>query len=150
MPRFTFKLEGVLEQRQHAELQRQREVAFAQQKLLKLQAELDAMSAVSRNSAAELRSPKFLSAVALISHQRFAAAMRQKGAALRRQRAEAERELAEAQASLTEAAKQRKVMEKLREREHAKWQEQERRRELADADEISQQIAHAGRFDSGV
>src|SRR5688500_16988622 len=98
VPRFTFKLEGVLEQRKNAERQRQRGVATAQQALLRLQAELDALAAVSRASAAALRSSR-LSAAALAAHQRFIVSMRHKAAALKQQHAETERELSDAQAA---------------------------------------------------
>src|SRR5688572_17014012 len=145
MPRFTFKLEGVLEQRKHAELQRQRDVATAQQALLKLQAGLDALAAVSRRSAADLRSGR-LSAAALAAHQRFVLSMRHKATTLKERQADAKRELSNAQVALTEAAKQRKVMEKLREREQAKWAESQRRRDAADADEVARQIRHAERI----
>ena len=142
--RFTFKLEAVLEQRKHVELQRQRDVATAQQKLMRLGAEIDALAAVARSSAAELRSGH-LHAAALAAHQRFHVSVCHKARALKEQRADAGRELADAQAALTEAAKQRKVMEKLREREHAKWLDAQRRREAADAEEVARQIQHAAR-----
>ena len=144
MARFTFKLEAVLEQRKNAERQRQRDVATAQHALLKLQAEIDALAAVSRASAAELRSG-LLSAAALAAHQRFVLSMRHKARAMKQQHAVAERELHDAQAALTEAAKQRKVMEKLREREHAKWADQQRRRDAQEADDIARQIQLAER-----
>jgi flagellar FliJ protein len=137
--RFTFKLEGVLEQRKHVERQRQREVATVHHKLLKIQAELDAMSAVKRQSAAELRSGQ-LNAAALAAHQRFAAAMRQKASALNRQIDEARRELAAAQLELVEAAKQRKIMEKLRDREHARWTDAQRKRESREAEEVIRNV----------
>ena len=135
--KFTFKLEGVLEQRKHVERQRQRDVAAAQQRALQLQAELDALAAVKRASAKDLRSGAPLSAAALAAHQRFATATRLKGATLRHSIAEARHELEAAQHALLEAAKQRKVMEKLREREYARWAEQMRLRDLAEADEIA-------------
>jgi flagellar FliJ protein len=136
--KFTFKLEAVLEQRKHVERQRQREVAAAQNRLLQLQADLDALSAVKRASAKDLRAgPGALTAAALAAHQRFATAMRHKGAVLQQSIADARRELDAAQRVLLEAAKQRKVMEKLREREQARWAEQVRQRELAEADEIA-------------
>jgi flagellar protein FliJ len=144
VPRFSFKLQGVLEQRKSAERQRQRDVATAQHLLLKLQAEIDALAAVSRSSAIELRAGR-LSAAALAAHQRFVLSMRHKAGALKQQRRDAERDLHDAQAALTEAAKQRKVMEKLREREHAKWAEQERRRDAQDADDVARQIQLAER-----
>ena len=144
MTRFTFKLKAVLEQRKNAERQRQRDVATAQKTLLKLQAEIDALAAVSRTSAAELRSGR-LSPAALAAHQRFILSMRHKSATLKQRHRDTERELHDAQAALTEAAKQRKVMEKLREREHAKWADQQRRRDAQDADDVSRQIQLAER-----
>jgi flagellar FliJ protein len=144
MPRFTFKLDGVLEQRKNVERQRQRDVATAQKLLLKFQAEIDAIAAVSRSSAIELRCGR-LSAASLAAHQRFILSMRHKSKSLKLQHAQAERELHDAQAALTEAAKQRKVMEKLREREHAKWAQQQRRRDAQEADDVARQIQLAER-----
>jgi flagellar biosynthesis chaperone FliJ len=65
---------------------------------------------------------------------------------LKQQLAEAERRLSHAQTALTEAAKQRKVMEKLREREHAKWIEQQRKLDAAENEEVTRQIQHAARI----
>jgi flagellar FliJ protein len=144
MARFAFKLQAVLEQRKSAERQRQRDVATAQHALLKLQAEIDALAAVSRASAAELRGGG-LSAAALAAHQRFILSMRHKSGALKRRHADVERDLHDAQAALTEAAKQRKVMEKLREREHARWADQQRRRDAQEADDVARQIQLAER-----
>src|SRR5204863_212751 len=70
-------------------------------------------------------------------NQAAAAAARQKGGTLQRSLADAKRDLATVQHALIEAAKQRKVMEKLREREQSRWLEQERRREQVEADEIA-------------
>lgn len=142
MTKFTFKLEGVLEQRKHAERQCQRDVATAQQKLLHAQAELDALSAVRRTSSAELRTGR-MTAAALVAHQRFAHATRTKVTSLRIQIAGAKAELEQAQTSLIEAAKQRKVMEKLREREEARWTDALRKRETRESDEITRAAHHA-------
>jgi flagellar biosynthesis chaperone FliJ len=71
--------------------------------------------------------------------------MRHKAGALKQQHAETERELSDAQAALTEAAKQRKVIEKLREREHAKWAAAQQRREVQDAEDVARQIQLAER-----
>ena len=144
MGKFTFKLESVLDQRKHVELQRQRDVATAQTKLLRLQAEFDALSALTRTSAAQLRTTQRLSAAALAAHQRFSAGVAQKTSSLKHHLAQALREMNDAQLALTEAAKQRKVMEKLREREQAKWAETQRRRDLAEADEVARQVSQSG------
>jgi flagellar protein FliJ len=137
--RFTFKLEGVLEQRHHAERQRQREVAVAQHKLLRIQAEMDALGAVARSSAVQLRTGRLTSQL-LAAHQRFDSAMRQKGTALQRQIEEARHELDAAQTALADAAKQRKVMEKLKEREQAKWSEAQQKMEAIETDEIGRRV----------
>src|SRR5262245_8359643 len=130
MAKFNFKLEAVLEQRRHVERQHQRDVATVQQKILRLQAELDALSAVTRASAGELRrGGARLTAATLAAHQRFASATRHKAAALNQHIDDARHELTRAQAVLLESAKQRKVMEKLREREQQRWSEEMRRRE---------------------
>ncbi len=144
MPKFTFKLSGVLEHRKQVERQRQREVAVAQQKILSIQAEIDALSAVKRSSSAQLRrGGVHLTAAALAAHQRFASAMRHKAASLHRQMSDARRELDAAQIVLLEAAKQRKIMEKLRERELERWTETQRKRESAEADEVARQMHKA-------
>jgi flagellar FliJ protein len=135
--KFTFKLESVLEQRRHVERQRQRDLAAAQRKVLGLQAELDALVAVRRASAKDLRTRGKLSAAALAAHQRFAAGTRHKVAALDRAIADARRELEAAQIALLEAAKQRKVIEKLREREQMRWASEMRKRETAESEDIA-------------
>ena len=138
---FTFKLQAVLEQRRLAERLCQRDVATAQRRLLQVQAEIDALGAVKRTSAAELRTPaQPLSVALLAAHQRFVLAMRQKVVALNRQMSDARRDLDAAQSQLIEAAKQRKVMERLREKEEARWAESQRRKDLIEADEVARRM----------
>ncbi|MEO6436589.1 MAG: flagellar FliJ family protein [Tepidisphaeraceae bacterium] len=147
MKKFTFKLEAVLEQRKLAERLRQREVASAQHKLLTVQAEVDALGAVNRSSAVELRAGGRLTAMMLAAHQRFALAARQRVATLNRQMAAARGEMDHAQTQLLEAAKQRKVMEKLRERDLARWLAAQRKHDLAEAAEAAQQMHGADAAD---
>ena len=141
MPKFAFKLAGVLEHRKQIDRQRQRELAVIQHKMLGIQAEIDALSAVKRTSSDQLRrGGVHLSTASLAAHQRFAGAMRQKAASLNRQMEDARRQLDAAQLVLLEAAKQRKIMEKLRERELARWTEAQQKRETAEADEVARQM----------
>jgi flagellar export protein FliJ len=49
----------------------------------------------------------------------------------------------DARRNLAEAAKQRKVIERLREKQFARWQEDQARREQAAMDEIGSQIGYA-------
>ena len=55
--------------------------------------------------------------------------------------AEVEKTLAAARAGLLAAAKCRKVIEKLRERQFARWRYEQDRKEAAELDEIGTQIA---------
>jgi flagellar export protein FliJ len=74
--------------------------------------------------------------------------MRQKQSTLGRQIAEAQLEMDVAQSALLEAAKQRKVMEKLREREQTRWQAAQRRREQVEADEVTARAAREAALDA--
>jgi flagellar export protein FliJ len=48
----------------------------------------------------------------------------------------------EARAQLAEAAKQRKIIEKLREQQFERWKADQAKRELAQLDEIGMQLAY--------
>jgi flagellar export protein FliJ len=56
--------------------------------------------------------------------------------------ANVQKELEAARLALAEAAKQRKVLEKLRERQEQRWREELSRKELIAADEVATQLSH--------
>src|SRR5215212_7329787 len=113
MPMFHFKLEAVLEQRRSAELLRQQQLADAQRLLMRLERQLnDATQAITDHC---LPDAGMIDAQALIAHARFNESMQQKLGLLREQLHIARESFQAAQIALTDAAKQRKVLEKLRE-----------------------------------
>jgi flagellar FliJ protein len=143
MARFVFKLEGVLDQRRHVEQQRQRDLAEAQLQILAIEREVEKAAASQESASVPLRGR--IDPRTLAVQVRFSQVMRQKLSQLRHHLAAARDDLATAQAALIEASKQRKVLEKLHEKQQARWAEEQQRREAAAHDEMNQ---HAAREDS--
>jgi flagellar FliJ protein len=145
MRRFVFKLEGVLEQRRHAEQQRQRDLAEAQKQILTLEREVNLATSAEKSSTPSLRGRVDPRTLAI--YVRFSQVMRHKLATLRAQLAGARDDLATAREALVEASKQRKVLEKLQEKQHARWLAEQQRHETRAHEDVSQQITREN-FDS--
>ena len=144
MAKFTFNLEVVLRQRQRAEHERQRELAAAQSEMTRLQAELKALNDALRASSAEMKAGHLtgtLDVNYLAAHRRYTVAMQRAGHVLVQDMARQQRKVDEAQRLLTEAAKERKVLEKLKERQRDRWAAELQRKELAELDEVGMQLA---------
>jgi flagellar FliJ protein len=145
MAKFVFKLEGVLRQREHIEQQKQRMLAIKQAQLVELQGALRNLQQtldmtnedVRRNHLVGRLNMDFLAA-----HRRFLTGMQRQGMTLVQKIALAQRATDEARAELAEAAKQRMVIEKLREKQFNRWRAEQDRRELAEMDEIGMQLAY--------
>jgi flagellar FliJ protein len=131
---FVFKLESVLEQRLNVERQRQCELAEVQREIVSLRDEIWSIECVTREACALQRGRADVRMLA--AQARFSATMRQKVTLLRERLKSAEGAQAQAQERLVEAAKNRKVIEKLREKQLAKWAEDERKREELAAEEV--------------
>jgi flagellar FliJ protein len=145
MARFIFKLEGVLRQREHVEQQRQRELAQVQTQAAQLEGELRALSsalAATTQDVVRNRLVGRLDLPFLAAHRRYSAAMQRKGMALVQRLAVLQKQVDSARAALAEAAKQRKVIEKLRERQQERWAADQAQRETAQIDEISMQMSY--------
>jgi flagellar FliJ protein len=148
--KFVFKFDGVLRQREHVEAQRQREVAIVQQEMTQLQAELRALNESVQASTDDLRDNHLtgrLDLNFLAAHRRFMLAMARKGVGLVQQIAGVQKRLDVAQAALAEAAKQRKIIEKLRERSFERWKTDLSRKEMTENDEIAMQIGYRNSLD---
>jgi len=139
MRRFVFKLASVLEQRRHAERQRQRDVAQFQRQIIQLDAQINEVAVAERSSSVRLRGKVDPRTLAI--HVRFSQVMRQKLSTLRGQLDAAKGDLNAAQASLVEASKQRKVLEKLEERQRASWITEQQKRETEALDDLAQRMA---------
>ena len=150
MAKFVFKLEGVLRQRKHVEEQRQRELAVIRGEMAQLEAELNALNAQVTAASADVRDNRLIGKLDmsfLAAHRRFLLAMQRRGLTMMQKMALVQRQIEEAQANLAEAAKQRKAIEKLREKQHQRWVEESNRKEQALMDEISMQMSFRNSLD---
>ena len=78
----------------------------------------------------------------LAAHRRFTVAMQRKGLAIVQDMARQQAKVDEAQRLLGEAAKERKIIEKLREKQHERWKAEAARREAAQLDEVAMQMTY--------
>lgn len=110
-----------------------------------MDAELRALDAAVRESEADLRANRLLGRLDLAflaAHRRYAVAMQRKAMEIAQRMAAVQLQLDRAKQKLAEAAKKRKIIEKLRERQLARWREQLERRDVAEMDEIGMQLGH--------
>ncbi len=146
MSKFTFSLEPVLRHRLRLEQQAQRVVAERAAGVTRLQDELSALNADLSTSTAQLRSQHLVGSLDLAyltAHRRYTADVARRGTLLMQRIAVAQRGVDEARARLIEAAKQRRAMETLREKQEARWRADQARRELAEADDATSRLTHA-------
>jgi flagellar protein FliJ len=144
MARFAFKLEAVLRHRRFVEDQRQGELGVVQREMVRLQTELRALNESVSSVGDDLRANRLtgrLDLHFLAAHRRYTQAMQRKGVALVQEMAKQQREVERAQAALAEAVKQRKIVEKLKERQRERWLVDQGRREAAQTDEVGTQLS---------
>jgi flagellar FliJ protein len=144
MARFIFQLEGVLRHRKNIEHQRQRGVAEIQAHLSKLEADLKAMDAEVQSVNTDVLQHHMngkIDTSFLIAHRRFMAAAQKRALELAQRMAAVQVRLDAARRALAEAAKERKVLEKLKEKQQESWQLAVSRKEAAAMDEVAMQIS---------
>jgi flagellar FliJ protein len=145
MPKFVFQLQGVLRHREMVEQQKQRAFALAHAERAAAQAKLKKLDESVQQALADLRANHLtgtLDLSFLAAHRRFMLAMQRQGITLMQKVQEAQKKVDAAQAELAEAAKQRKVIEKLRERQHDRWTQDAVRREMTQLDEVATQMSY--------
>ena len=145
MAKFSFNLEPVLRHRLLAEQERQRDLAVVQAELTRLQGELKALNDAMRAEAEDMKANRLIGSVDvtyLAAHRRYTAASQRKGMLLVQEMAKQQRKVDEAQKLLAEAAKERKVLEKLKERQRERWAQEVQRKELAELDEAGMQLSY--------
>ena len=143
MPRFVFPLDGVLRQRKHVEEQRQRELAVLQADWVALEGQLREMDRQVQETTADVRENRLvgtLDLAYLTAHRRYSAAMQRRAVGIAEQMTALKTRIDAARRALIEAAKQRKIIEKLRENRKERWAGELARRESAEIDEIGAQI----------
>jgi flagellar FliJ protein len=145
MPRFIFPFEALLKHRTRVEQERMRELAVAQGEMARLQQELRALNDALRAGAQDMKANHLtgpIDVAYLAAHRRYSVAMQRKGQTLVQDMARQQKKVEDAQRLLAEAAKERKVIEKLRERQLERWNAEVARREQADADEVGAQFGY--------
>src|SRR5882762_3216455 len=144
MPRLKFQLEGVLEHRKNIEEEKQRALAAVLSEMQRLKIELSALDQVARGAVSDLRENRLtgqLDLSFLAAHRRFTGSVQRKALAIVQKMALVQRQIDQDRAALAEAAKQRKIIEKLRERQLERWQSQQHRQEADELDDIGMQLA---------
>src|SRR4051812_13737660 len=142
MARFVFQLQGVLRQRKLVEQDRQRDLAAVLGELAALQNQLKALDQSVQTTNADVRQNHLtgqLDMSFLSAHRRYLNATQRRAMTLVQQMAEVQKRVDETRARLADAAKQRKIIEKLRERQHQRWSAEQSRRESLAADELATQ-----------
>lgn len=149
MPKFVFNLEAVLRQKSYIEKEKQRELALIQRQMTQLQAELRALNETVQTSTVDIRGNRLvgkLDMMFLAAHRRFMAATQKKGMELVQRMSLIQKQVEEAQRALAEAAKNRKAMEKLKEKHFDRWKAELAQKEFLAADEMNTQMSYfAGR-----
>ena len=143
MAKFDFKLEGVLRHRKNVEHERQRELAVAQGQLQQLEDQLRELDREVQAASGELRENRLVGRLDLnylAAHRRFVGAMQKKGMGLVQRMSIIRKQVEEARKLLAQAAIQRKAVEKLREKQRQRWQEDQNRRQAEEMDEIGMQL----------
>ena len=144
MARFVFKLEGVLRQRKQVEQEKQRDLAERQRHLVSIQDALQELQGTVASSNADMRDNRLVGTLNMsfiAAHRRFLAGMQKRSTELMQRIVLATRAVDEARNLLAEAAKQRKAIEKLREKQLERWKEDQAKREAALLDEAGMQLA---------
>lgn len=144
MARFVFNLDGVLRHRALVEREKQRVLADRQALVAKLTRELREMDQQVQAATAQLRDSKLVGRLDLsfiAAHRRYTLAMQRRAIEQARRIATAQHAAEQARAELVEAARERKVIEKLRERRYQQWKADVDRREAAQLDEVGTQMS---------
>lgn len=144
MAKFHFPLDGVLRHREMVEQEKHRAFSVARAEKEKIQVEVRALDEAVRRALADLRANHLtgpLDLAFLAAHRRFMLSMQRQGLTLLERLQEAQKKADAAQVELAEAAKQKKLLEKLRERQQTRWAEATEKKELADLDEVAMQMS---------
>jgi len=144
MPKFKFRLATLLRLREAARDERRTQLAEAyrvddilQQRLRRVRAEIDQLRAECRRVAG----PGTVDIDRLVESQRYELSLRAQQQQLLRQREAVTAEIERRRAALVEANREVRVLENLREKQAARYQQEENRREIKRLDEVAQRRA---------
>jgi flagellar protein FliJ len=144
MARFEFRLEALLTHRAQIEKDKQRRLAQVQQQMQAILRKIQDAEKQIREENRTLGAKELTGKLDMqyIAHEkRFVGALTMRIALARQEGAALEVTLATARKELLAAARARKVIEKLKERQLARWRQEQERKEAAMMDEIGTQLA---------
>jgi flagellar protein FliJ len=151
MARFKFTLQALLDRREQIEQDRQRDLAAAQSVMTALQQELTALNTHMQSSIDDLRTGRLIGRLDLqflAAHRRYVLSVERRAMTLAQKMAIQQRAVDEARTRLVAAARDRKMLEKLREKRKADFQTEQARKDFAELDDAisrlsaSEQAAH--------
>ncbi len=151
MARFNFELDGVLRQRKNAEQIAQQRVAVAMKTMQLLQDHLRRLDEGVKAVSEDVRANHLVGEIDvsfIAAHRRYLLGMERTAMELARQIADAQSKVRIAQEQLVESAKQRKTMEKLRDKQFERFMAEQSKKENANLDEAGMQIAFENISDS--
>ncbi len=145
MAQFRFKLQAVLKHRKSVENQRLRDFSAAQARCQAVQDQIQELNRMLLETNDDVRRNRLvgrLDVTFISAHRRFLMGMQRKGTELVQVLTERKKEADVARLALAEAARQFKVLEKLREKQEQRWKEDLSRKELAQLDEVGMQLGY--------
>jgi flagellar protein FliJ len=146
MAQFTFHLEAVLRHRKNIERERQRALAEAQVVLSPVRAQLDALDLSVRQSVEEIRKHRLTGVLDLnflAAHRRFLNSSQKQAIELAQQLAKMQIRIDVTRRELAAAARDRKIIEKLKEKQFERWRTRQSAAELSMLDEAAMQMGFA-------
>jgi flagellar FliJ protein len=148
MAQFRFKLEAVLKHRTAIEREKQRLYALALAAFKELEDQLKALNQTMNTANDDIRQNRLVGTLDIgfiTAHRRFLLGMQRKAMELVAAMNKAQQEVDRTRQAMAEAAKGRKVLEKLRETQKQRWQEEVSRKEMIAADEVAMQLSNDAR-----
>ena len=144
MARFHFKLDAVFRHRKALEQEQQRLYALALADFQELEDQLKGLNQTMQETNDDIRRNHLtgrLDISFITAHRRYLGGIQRKAMALVASMSAAQRKVDIARLAVAEAAKQRKVLEKLREKQEQRWKEELSRKEMIAADEVVMQLS---------
>lgn len=145
MARFSFRLQTVLDERQRAEERALSALAASQRIAADIETKIDSIHAEVSDQKSDMRDHALLGRLDvpfLMANRRYFAAQLCEVARLSRDLADARLEVESRRRKLAIAARERKALEVLRDKQKQRWQAEQEKRERTLADEIALQIGY--------
>src|SRR5690348_13475533 len=144
MAQFHFSLQSVLNHRSEIEQVNQRALAHLQAQMQQLKTALADLNNSVQSDLTDLRQNRLtgpLEISYLTGHRRYMLVVQRRATEMVQRMTLLQRQIDAAHGELVEAARQRKILEKLRDRQKSRWIADQTRRELAELDDLTMRRA---------